>query len=379
MRRQQGVIIVELLIAIGLLTLIVVGSVHWLKQRGEQLQVEQLAVWMLEAQQGLQHFISEHKQALLDAEHLELTIEGVMQASSPTLEELQLLGFLSPSFPLTYAVRIRLYQEGDCPGQRCHVQAIMYSEKPLLTQQGVANQQALAQWRLHTQAYGLAVTALRPDWLVGSQMHVANRGQDLGEVLPPGTVALVASTNKEQFVKVVEKATSDPTDTGSIYSDEDLIARRDVLAGRDVSAGRDIQAERYFVLPNTSIPNSVCVKDGAISRAQDGTGLLLCERGRWQLTKASQLDSDVINKALNYVFSITDPSQGFKGDWFNKGGYGQTYIRDMFNYEHWVCTIPNPVTTDGCTCGSSSPLLAHEEQRASYSGTVTTLLFYICT
>lgn len=379
MSRQQGFMLVELLIVIALITLLTVGSIHWFKQRAEQLKIEQLAVWMLEAQQGVQGFINSHTPALLQATDLDLALEGIAQLRAPSLHELQQLGFLAPSFPLSHAVQVQLYREGACPGETCHVHAVIYSEKPLLNAKQRVDLPALAQWRLQTGGKGLVVTPQNPDWLIGSQLHLSHQDLGLTPALAPGTIALVASTNNAWFAVTNTEPTPETPETGSIYSDEDVIARRDVLAGRDVKAGRDIQADRYFILPYTSRPNSVCLTEGAISRADDGMGLLLCERGRWQMASADQLNNDVINRSLNYVFSIKDSSKGFKGDWLNKGGYAQTYIRDMFNYEHWLCTMPNPVSADGCSCAVSTPQLAHEEQRESYSGTQTTLFFYICT
>lgn len=335
MHKQQGSLLLELVVVIVIITLVAVGSITWLQQRGQTLKTQSYATWMLSIQQAVEAFVLTHETALKKSHTLSsVLIDGVANAKQPTLLELQQLGFLAPSFTPSPEAEIRLYQEGSCPGSRCHVHGIISSTTPFLTKDKKVDAQAQADWRMHTKGYGLIVTAQQPLLLIGNQLTVTNTQAVIGQVLVPGTVALLAST---------------------------------ASTAEDIFAYRDIKAGRYLVLPNNELAGETCEVVGAISRDSEKGTLLVCHENKWQLSQAApavdggevgagvdvveggDLSSDSINAVLAYLLNRPSPLQT---DWDN-GGYTLVHIRDALNYEYYFCVIGNPKY--GYRCGCANP------------------------
>ena len=390
MYKQQGFLLVELLVVMALLLLMAVGSITWLQQRSTTLQVQTLSAWMQLAQKGLQAFIDAHASTLLQDDIANITIDGVADSRQPTLVELQQLGYLTASLVASSQATIRLYQEGACPGNTCYIHGVISSVQPLLNSKKQVDTYALAQWKMHTQGYGLAVTAAHPQWLSGSQLNIANSATYFGQVLKPGTVALWASAKNgsalppEQHVMQPDFQ-SDVLTTGSVRAEQDVIALRDVIAGRDVKSGRDahiandLNVGGHFFLSPSATPETSCTEEGAISRVKDQAGLLFCMDGYWQLSQNTTLSNEVINQVFTEVFD-NKTGAGFWGDWLSKGGYLTSFFSDVLNYTYSMCVIPNEKNQQQCECARyDKPVLASSSTAYGHSGSYTVLEFYTCT
>lgn len=265
MYRQRGSLLIELSVVLVLLVVVAMGSVAWLKQQAEQQQVENRAVWMLRLQQGVQFFLDTHADAL--AQSQSPSILGIDQVFEPTVAELKQLGFLPSSFFLSYPISIELYREGNCPGVRCHVHAVIASQSPFLRKNGAVNQDALSQWQLSTDAKGFIVTATRPQWLSGADRQISNTTDLFKAAFAPGTVALTASTDPSLFGFVRQADTRNPyfkTDVdieGSIRTDADLVSGQHLVFTRAEQKGAN------------------CHKVGAIAKGEDE--FLTCKDGVW--------------------------------------------------------------------------------------------------
>lgn len=338
MYRQRGSLLIELSVVLILLVVLAMGSVSWLKQRAEQQQVENRAVWMLRLQQGVQFFLDTHADPL--AQSQTPAIVGIAQAFEPTVAELKQLGFLPSSFSLSYPISIELYREGSCPGVRCHVHAVIASQSPYLRKNGAVNQDALSQWRLSTAAKGFVVTANRPQWLSGADRQIPNTAALFKTAFAPGTVALAASTDPSLFGFVRQADTRNPyfkTDVdieGSIRTDADLVSGQHLIFSRTEQKGAS------------------CNKVGAIAKGTNE--FLICRNGVWA------------------SYGAVSPSLAKLGGFYTRSvsrGNCNTGVSPLSQ-------ALNPVTrTCGCPTGYSSYPITYTVNDLIYGGHMVT---YLC-
>lgn len=357
MRKQHGSILIEVTIALFVLTLIAAGSVTYLQKRAAQLQVEELATWMLGVQKGVQRY--------LDVYNESLTTAGVSLAI--TVADLKTEGFLSKAYPEKDKVIIRLVQEQDCYEAACHVHGVIYTLQPLLNKKGVFNAEEVAYWQQKTRGEGLIVSPQHSDWLSGGQLHLANTTQSFGRVLPVGTVALLASTSPE----VVAYARLDPE--ANPHFQTELDATGSIHTDQDLSAGR------YLLLPHTESIDASCAPIGAVTRAKDKKGLLVCEDGKW-IRAATE------GVALEPELAAVDPltvRRFFELLWgkalpLRQGGY---YLSIENSQGRKSCVGRNPLTSS-CGCrGVTSRLLETRSVDVRYRSDISisrTLYLYGC-
>lgn len=265
MDRQRGSLLIELSVVLVLLLVLGIGSVSLLKQRAEQQRIENMAVWMLRLQQGVQFFLDTNADALAQTQHPALA--GIHDVFEPTASELQQLGFLPASFALSYPISIVLYREGVCPGVRCYVHAVIARPDPFLLKNGAVNQDALSQWQLNTAAKGFVVTAARPQWLSGSDRQIQNTTAIFKTVFAAGTVALTASTDPSLFGFVRQADTRNPHFKTDIDIAGSLRTEADLVSGKHL----------FFAQPESK--GSACTNSEAIAKGSHE--FLICRNGIW--------------------------------------------------------------------------------------------------
>lgn len=304
-KAQRGALLIELAIGIAVLTLIAVGTVSWMSQQAEKTKIESLAVAMQTVQQGVQALLNTHALELMSQS--EFTLAGINDWQQPTVEELQQLGFLAPSFAVNQAIGVVLHKEGDCPGAQCHIHALVYLKQPLLNKKQQLDMHAVAHWQEAVQGAGLVVLPQKSTFFSGSQLMVALQDLPLGLSFPVGSVALLASSHA---------------------------ATEDVVAGR------------YLVLPHTERLGETCALSGAVARDEEGRGLLVCEQDQW-IRAAAEVEPGSLEefKAMISAYWKIDLPED------TPGGF---YIKQKYYYS-FHCWVPNPLNiyTDGrgiCNC-----------------------------
>lgn len=360
MHKQQGSLLIEVTIALFLFTLIAVSGVSYLQKRAAELQVSELATWMLGVQKGVQRYLDAHNE-LLTTEGVSLTV---------TVAQLKADGFLSSAYPEKDRVVIRLLQENSCLEAACHVHGIIYTRHPLLNKKGVFNVEEVAHWRQRTKGEGLIVSPQHSDWLSGGQLHLANTAHNFGQALPVGTVALLASTSPE----AIAYAQLDPE--ANPYFQTDLDALGSIHTDQDLSAGR------YLLLPHTESVNTVCNPIGAVTRSDDKKGLLVCEEGKWIRAAAEEGSA-----GLDPELAVVDPlivKRLFELLWgkslpLHVGGYFLS-IENIQNRRS--CVGRNPLTGScDCKTGVKSQLVEFRPVDIRYTNQVSvprTLYLYGC-
>lgn len=348
MRKQHGSLLIEVAIALFLLTLIAGGTVSYLQKRANELQTEELATWMLGVKKGVQRY--------LDAHSDQLTTGGVH--ITLTVAQLKAGHFLPAAYPEKDKVVIRLLQEESCYETVCHVHGVIYTRQPLLNSKGGFNAEAVAHWRLKTAGEGLIVSPKHSDWLSGGQLHLANTNYNFEQILPVGTVALLASTSPE----IVGYARLNPEENPNFQADLD--------AAGSIHSDQDLSAGKYLLLPHTEAVDTSCSPIGAVTRGNDKKGLLVCEDGKWIRAEA---ESTAINPEIAAVDPLT-VKRFFERLWgkslpFHAGGY---YVSIENKQGTKSCVGRNPMTAScGCRSGTVSRLVELRSVDVRYSERVS--------
>lgn len=332
MSKQRGSLLLELAIVLAFLTLISVGSIHWLTQRAEKARTEAIAVWMQDARQGLQTFLTTHAAALLQSSPF--VFPGIQNLGQPTLLELKKLGFLPPAFPDGDQLKIVLYKAQGCSEASCYLHGLVYNAQPFQTKKQRMDSDAMAYWQSVQKGEGLVVTDQNPHYFSGARLKVAHHELAAGLTFPPGTVALLASTDTSLLSNETWPVDKNPLFETDVNIDGGLTVRDDARIGR------------YLVLPHTETLGAACPNIGAIARGKDGKGLMSCENGQWIRPVVSMMSTDLYRQMIQTYWRITIPD--------SPGGFYA--VQSVYN--SYYCWLPNPLNLyyDGrgrCDCTSA--------------------------
>lgn len=275
MANQKGFVLLEWMLAALLTTLLAVwGSQVWVNQINDAAAVS-AARWMQGVEQAVHAYLKEHGPAMRKAESPQALLpEGYLNWKQPTLAELKANGVLHMGFPesvlSTGGVSIRVLREGNCPDSPCHLDAIIASEKLLLSSSGKVNEAMLAQWLLAAKGRGGAVHPDRPERLQGHRFSYANPPA-AGWTLAPGTVAMAVTREQlEELDYLRVRDSRDPEFQGHVTLARGLDAKGDIA----------IQ-EGVLRLVSSRQAKTACNLEDALAR--DGSlGLLTCTLGKWE-------------------------------------------------------------------------------------------------
>lgn len=275
--KQRGFALLELTIAAAITLLLAVWASQTLAHRMQEANAQSAALWMLNVREAVMQYVQTHYRSLQQADTPSaLAAEGILQWQQPTFKELQQQGFISASLPpqthLVQSLAIYIARSGVCPGDACQLEAIVYSQQPLLNRSGQVDEAAMAQWLLASQGYGGTVHPARPHRLQGQLFDFSNPvlSADGALTVAPGTVALAITLQQfaaMDFLRVQDERNPD-------FQGDLSVAGAVQLAGNTTVGG-------YLRINHTASLFGPCDTNGAIARDQQA-GLLVCVWGSWQ-------------------------------------------------------------------------------------------------
>ena len=201
-------------------------------------------------------------------------MHGYVDWRAPTLQELKHAGLLSQDTPeqssLIGAARVTVWRQGDCPGDRCMIEALIHGERPLRDGRHDAPDEAmLAQWLLATEGKGAAVQARDPSRIRGAAFAFSSVLPD-GRDLPVGTVGMgITAEHLAQWSYLRVRDRRDPDFQGNL------------TVGGDVAGAADLSAAGQLVVQTHQEVGRPCHTENAIVHDVAG-GLLVCRHRRWR-------------------------------------------------------------------------------------------------
>ncbi|OWT65725.1 hypothetical protein CEY11_03055 [Candidimonas nitroreducens] len=273
--RQRGYVLLELMLAAVLALLLAVWGTHALALALDAAAAQSLAGWMLTVRQAAQAYIERYDGTLASAtDPAALADRGYVDWAAPRLAELRADGLLSRGFPelgpLGMPVSLRILRSGTaCPDAGdCRIEALVYSDRPLLRRGGV-DEHMLAHWLLGAQGWGGAVQARNAGQILGSAFGYDNPPAADMQPLPAGTLAMaVTAANLAHLAYLRVGDARDPDFQGQAS-----------VAGNLETRG-SLRVRDYLTIEAQESADTVCSQAGAVAREYYG-GLLVCRSGSW--------------------------------------------------------------------------------------------------
>src|SRR5690625_1141916 len=275
--KHRGFALLELTVAAAITLLLAVWASQALVVRLQEANAKSAALWMLNVREGVMQYIQTHYRSLQQAENSSALVpEGFADWQHPTLMELQQQGFVSSRLPaqthMVPSIAIQLVRAGTCPGENCQLEALIYSQQPLLRRNGQVDESAMAQWLLASQGYGGSVHPARPNRLQGQlfDFPMPLVHADGSVTMAAGTVGLAITLQQlaaMDFLRVRDDRNPDFQGPLSVAGDVQLSGATTV--------GGSLRIEQTATLFGT------CDTHGAVARDQLA-GLLVCNWGTWQ-------------------------------------------------------------------------------------------------
>ena len=271
---QRGFALLEMLIAAALALLVAVWASQTLVHRISDAGAHSAANWMFATKDAVRAYLVRHGAQLRHAtSSTDLLLHGYSNWAAPQIAELKQDGLLATGFPESMrnvgGLRISILRDGECPGDDCRLEALIYSQRAFLKSPDVIDEQMMAQWLLETKGLGGAVHPLQPDVVRGHTFEYPNP-IPTGTLLPPGTVAMMISDeqlNEHAYLRVRDQR--DP------QFQADATIKGNVTAGGVISAGQTIH------LGSSADWLDHCSVEGTVTRDRM-YGLLVCDGGVWQ-------------------------------------------------------------------------------------------------
>lgn len=171
-------------------------------------------------------------------------------------------GYLPADFPLrpVYGgeARVRIWREGDCPGEHCRLEAVVHTTEPISADGAEHSPELIGQVIMASDGYGGHAPSNAPQRLRGAVFDVANPMGELAGVV--GVTAALDTTLFHQFVR--------QGDTRPIW-----LRNRLHVAGTIASAsGLALQTE--------VTPGDACLLDGLYASSVRQS-LVMCLTGVW--------------------------------------------------------------------------------------------------
>lgn len=275
---QAGFSLVGLVLALVLTSVTAIWASSRVVQGIEDAAARSTGVWLLHVRQAVASMVTMHFDVLAKGEAPQAKDGARLFADpfSPTLAELRVQGHLPVDFPeqaaLGFGAALRVIRGEACPGERCRIDALVYSAKPVMTPgMSMPDLLGIATIIDAAQGHGGAVWPQAPGLVRGATFSFANPPAPGAPAYAPGTVALWAGVGAgytpvppdlEPFVRIGD--TRDPMLQGA------LTTASSVSAGGYLSVGARAQ------------PGHPCAASiGTIASTHDGE-LLSCQHGVWR-------------------------------------------------------------------------------------------------
>lgn len=256
-------------------SLLAAWGVQALVNRLDDAEAQSAAVWMEAMHKALIAYVRQHGPVIQSATQPgALSAHGYADWRNPTVQEFVDAGLLSPGIPdatrLTGAATIKVWHRGECPGDGCAVEGLVYGDRPLLKEEGGPSDAAsMAQWLLAAQGNGAAVHADDPDRLRGAAFALSNVLPD-GTALPVGTVAMAVTA--EQLALWSYLRVRDPRNPDF---------QGDLSVAGDVAGAGNASVAGQLVIGAQHRDGDECEPSNAVAHELDG-GLIVCRGGRWR-------------------------------------------------------------------------------------------------
>ncbi len=272
---QRGFALLEFALAALLAMLLATWGVQALVNRMNDAQAQAAAVWMQAIHKAALAYIQRHGHDIQAAVGSDaLAHHGYADWRAPTLTELVQAGLLSAGTPdstrLTGAARVSVWHRGDCPGEACVIEALVFGERPLRHERShVVDAAMTAQWLLAADGRGGAVHPRDPTRIRGPAFAFTSVLPD-GRTLPVGTVGMAVTGDHHalwDFLRVRDQR--DPQFQG------------DLSAAGHIRSNADVEAAGQLVVSTHHREGDECLTDNAIVHEVAG-GLLVCRDGWWR-------------------------------------------------------------------------------------------------
>lgn len=280
--RQRGFSLAGLALALALISLTAIWASNQLVHRIEDAAARSAGVWMAQVRQAAAGMLARHFDALAKGQMPSDATGGPLFADpqSPTVAELRALAHLPADFPehsaLGFGAQIRVRKGEACPGERCRIDALIYSATPLL-KRGTrsADLVGIASVIEAAGGYGGAVWPDTPRQARGSAFRFENPLMPDAPTYPPGTLALWAGAGAELGA-----------DNPPAFPDLDPFVRigdaRDPALSGSLTVAASIATGAYLSVGGRAQPGLGCgLANGTIASTQAGE-LLVCQSGVWQ-------------------------------------------------------------------------------------------------
>lgn len=280
--RQGGFSLAGLALALALSSLVALWASNQLVQRIEDAAARSAGVWMAQVRLAAAGMLARHFDAWangaapLDDAGAALFADPL----SPTVAELRSLAHLPGDFPETSALgfgaQVRVLRGGDCPGERCRIDALVYSATPVL-KRGARSPDlvGLASVIEAAGGYGGAVWPETPGQARGAAFNFGNPLMPGAPAYAPGTVALWAGAGPELGADPVPAF----PDLEPFVRIGD--ARDPVLAG-SLTVAASVAAGAYLRVGARGQPGHACGLANGTMASTDAGELLACQSGVWQ-------------------------------------------------------------------------------------------------
>lgn len=280
--RQGGFSLVGLALALALTSMIAIWASSQLVQRIEDAAARSTGVWLMQVRQAMVQTLERHFDALANGGPLvgEGGAPSFADPFSPTVAELRTQAYLPADFPtraaLGFGARIHILRHDACPGPRCRLDALVYSDSPVLKKGTyAADLIGISAIIDAAQGYAGAVWPEAPGRVRGPAFSFSN---PLAVDAPPyaaGTVALWAGIGGQT------EASAQPVmpDLSPYIKIGD--ARDPSLAG-SLTAASSIVAGGYLSVGARATAGHACnVGVGTVASSHESE-LLTCQSGVWQ-------------------------------------------------------------------------------------------------
>lgn len=291
--KQKGYLLIELALAITLVTLLAVHTMSWWRHKAEEQRLEALASWMLVVQKGVQQYLF----TFYDSS---TSTPSMVEPHEITLLTLIQAGFISSAMQPTSELKILIFPEKSCIAQEyCHLHSVIYTTNVLERMVDLSQSEYwLNVWLGLTAERGLVVRSRSSKKLAGIYQQFINEKEAIGAQLPINTLAVYASIplGQRQFLQFYEK--------------------------ENPKFETEVDINGYVLLKKTAAVHGICDQAGQLTRASTTLTLLMCDGSRWvdlfQNTEPLPPQSGpsgqyelMIHQALNYSqCSSAHPSLG---------------------------------------------------------------------
>jgi len=278
---QGGFSLVGLAVALALTSMIAIWASNQLVQRIEDAAARSTGVWLMQVRQAMAQTLQRHFDAL--SKGGPLVGEGgaplFADPFAPTVAELRTQAYLPADFPartaMGFGVRVHIVRHDACPGPRCRLDALVYSDTPVLKKGTHAPDLVGISTIIDAaQGYAGAVWPEAPGRVRGPAFSFPN---PLANAPPyaAGTVALWAGIGGQAETSV-QPVMPDLTPYVKIGD-----ARDPSLAG-SLTAASSIIAGGYLSVGARATAGHPCnVGVGTVASSHESE-LLTCQSGVWQ-------------------------------------------------------------------------------------------------